>query len=149
MKNTAIIGSVLAVAVVVGIIVLPHRAAAPEAEVTVPDTTKQPAVVPASVTQRSPETPVKTPTLTPKTPSATTKYYTATEVSAHTSAASCWTSINGKVYDLTTWITRHPGGQTAIKQLCGTDGSDEFNGKHGGQPRPESELAGFYIGVLK
>lgn len=74
--------------------------------------------------------------------------FTATQVAAHASVASCYSSINGAVYDLTSWISQHPGGSAAIKGLCGKDGSAAFNGQHGGQSRPESELAGFKIGTL-
>ncbi len=91
------------------------------------------------------------PATTPVTesPTSTTNYYTKAEVATHASSQSCWSIVNGKVYDLTSWIGQHPGGQQAIKGLCGTDGSATFNGQHGGQPRPERELAGFIIGELK
>jgi cytochrome b involved in lipid metabolism len=74
--------------------------------------------------------------------------YSLADVAAHNSASSCWTAINGKVYDVTSWIGRHPGGRAAILSLCGTDGSAAFNGQHGGQARPEAELATFYIAPL-
>lgn len=77
-----------------------------------------------------------------------TKTYTTAQVAQHSSSSSCWTAINGKVYDVTAWISQHPGGQQAILSLCGKDGSAAFNGQHGGQARPASELASFYIGVL-
>jgi cytochrome b involved in lipid metabolism len=57
--------------------------------------------------------------------------------------------VNGWVYDLTSWISQHPGGQKAVLSICGKDGSDGFNGKHGWQPRPASELAWFKIGIAK
>ena len=66
----------------------------------------------------------------------------------HKDATSCWTAINGKVYDVTSWINQHPGGRDAILSLCGTDGSAAFNGQHGGQARPAQELATFNIGIL-
>lgn len=69
-------------------------------------------------------------------------------VTAHNSASGCWAAINGNVYDLTNWINQHPGGQGPILSLCGTDGSAAFNGKHGGQARPASELANFLLGPL-
>ncbi len=106
-------------------------------------------------TSSSGSTTQQTTTATPKasaqqgTVADTTKYYTAAEVALHTSTQSCWSIVNGKVYDLTSWISRHPGGSGAIKQMCGIDGSAGFNGQHGGQGRPEQELASFYIGVLK
>ncbi len=74
--------------------------------------------------------------------------YTAAEIAKHNDASSCWTSINGGVYDLTNWINQHPGGPDYILALCGTDGSAAFNNQHGGQGRPEAELATFKIGVL-
>ena len=74
--------------------------------------------------------------------------YSMVEVAKHSSASSCWAAINGKVYDLTSWINQHPGGPGPILSLCGTDGSVAFNGQHGGQRRPEQELTSFYIGNL-
>ena len=74
--------------------------------------------------------------------------YTMAEVGQHNSASSCWTAINGNVYDVTDWINRHPGGAQAILSLCGTNGTTAFNNQHGGQARPESELATFLIGSL-
>jgi cytochrome b involved in lipid metabolism len=74
--------------------------------------------------------------------------YTAAQVAEHSTAASCWTSINGSVYDVTTWIGKHPGGPDRILSLCGNDGSTAFNGQHTGQARPMNELASFKIGTL-
>ena len=71
------------------------------------------------------------------------------EVAAHADASSCWSAINGSVYNLTTWIGQHPGGQSAIKSLCGKDGSATFNNQHGGSAPQENRLASFKIGTLK
>ncbi len=76
------------------------------------------------------------------------KKYTAAQVAQHSTAKSCWTSINGKVYDLTSWIARHPGGSGAIMSVCGRDGSAAFNGQHRGQGRPAAMLQAFRIGKL-
>lgn len=75
--------------------------------------------------------------------------YTMADVAAHNTQQSCWTAINGSVYNVTSWISQHPGGRQAIISLCGKDGSSAFDGQHGGQARPEAELASFKIGVLK
>lgn len=72
----------------------------------------------------------------------------AAVVAEHNTRTSCWTSINGNVYDLTSWIPKHPGGEQAILQLCGIDGSEKFNRKHGGGQSQATILAGFKIGVL-
>ncbi len=85
---------------------------------------------------------------TTSTTGTTGKTYTLAQISTHRDASSCWTTINGGVYDVTTWINQHPGGPEAILSLCGKDGSDAFNGQHGGQARPASELATFKIGIL-
>jgi cytochrome b involved in lipid metabolism len=69
-----------------------------------------------------------------------------TDVAKHNSASSCWTVVNGSVYDVTSWINRHPGGAGAILSMCGTDASNAFDDQHGGQRRPEQELASFFIG---
>lgn len=73
---------------------------------------------------------------------------TAAVVAQHSSRSSCWSSINGSVYDLTSWIPKHPGGEQAILQLCGTDGSAKFNGQHGGDSSKQAILTGFKVGVL-
>jgi len=75
--------------------------------------------------------------------------YTSAEVAQHSEASSCWTTIEGKVYDLTGWIKQHPGGSRAILSLCGTDGTEAFTRQHGGKARPEQQLASFYIGVAQ
>ncbi len=75
--------------------------------------------------------------------------YTLAQVAIHKQKTDCWTTIDGGIYDLTQWISKHPGGAEAIISLCGIDGSDAFNGQHGGQRRPASELTGFKIGILK
>jgi cytochrome b involved in lipid metabolism len=73
---------------------------------------------------------------------------TMTEVKKHNKATDCYTAINGNVYNVTSWIDQHPGGADAIISLCGIDGSSAFDSQHGGQRRPESELASFKIGAL-
>jgi cytochrome b involved in lipid metabolism len=85
------------------------------------------------------------PTSTPTGPNG----YTLKDVQAHNTKADCWTAINGSVYNVTSWMSRHPGGEEAIISLCGIDGSSAFNEQHGSARRPNNELAGFKIGALK
>lgn len=85
----------------------------------------------------------------PSTPSPGATSYTLQQVAQHADVASCWTAINGQVYDLTSWIDKHPGGPDQILQLCGTDGSAAFNLKHAGDDRPSSELTAFRLGPLQ
>lgn len=74
--------------------------------------------------------------------------YTMERVKANNSASSCWTVISGNVYDLTRWIGSHPGGSGAIRSLCGTDGTAEFNSQHRGEGTPTARLAGYLLGPL-
>jgi cytochrome b involved in lipid metabolism len=75
--------------------------------------------------------------------------FTLAEVATRNTASNCWVAISGNVYDLTRWITQHPGGAGAITQLCGKDATSQFLGQHGGQSRPVSTLAGYLIGPLR
>jgi hypothetical protein len=95
-------------------------------------------------------TPEATPTaIASPTPEVTTASgYTMAKVKENNSATSCWSLINGNVYDLTKWINSHPGGASAIKGICGRDGSSNFNGRHGGQSNPAENLAGYLLGPL-
>lgn len=76
--------------------------------------------------------------------------YTAKQVAAHSTSQSCWTSIHGSVYDLTAWISQHPGGPERILSICGKDGTQAFETQHGsaGDTRPKQMLATFEIGTL-
>jgi cytochrome b involved in lipid metabolism len=87
-------------------------------------------------------TAVTTPgTVTPPPVTPPTTTYTLAQVQTHNVATNCWTAINGKVYNLTSFISSHPGGPAAITGLCGTDGTAAFTGKHGTQSNPTSVLA--------
>jgi cytochrome b involved in lipid metabolism len=54
---------------------------------------------------------------TPSTdaPATTAKSYTATEVAGHADSTSCWLILDNKVYDVTTFIPKHPGGEAILK----------------------------------
>ena len=75
--------------------------------------------------------------------------YTMAKVKENNSASSCWSAINGNVYNLTQWINSHPGRPAPILGLCGTDGTSSFNARHRGQASPTSILAGYLLGPLE
>lgn len=109
-----------------------------------------PLPAPMPVQPEASNTPAASPTPSP-TPSPTQTVdagYTMAKVKANNSSKSCWSVINGNVYDLTKWINSHPGGSSFILGMCGTDGTDAFTGRHGGQGRPTSTLAGYLLGPL-
>jgi uncharacterized membrane protein len=90
--------------------------------------------------------PSDSPTVAPTDPAPGT--LTAAEVSRHATPDDCWTIIDGGVYDMTSFIARHPGGSSKIAALCGLDGTAGFRGQHGSQSAPNSELEALKIGVL-
>jgi cytochrome b involved in lipid metabolism len=75
--------------------------------------------------------------------------YSMEEVKLHNSKVSCWSVIGGKVYDLTSWISKHPGGEGAILSICGKDGTYAFENQHGGQEKPAKILTQFEIGKIQ
>ena len=114
---------------------------------TRPAATPTPSSAPATPTV-SP-TPTASPKQTPTpTPSATQAGYTMADVKKANTRAKCWSAIDGNVYDLTAWISAHPGGASAITFLCGTDGSIAFKAQHENQSRPAMNLTKYLLGPL-
>ncbi|MGB4325337.1 MAG: cytochrome b5-like heme/steroid binding domain-containing protein [Candidatus Nanopelagicales bacterium] len=79
----------------------------------------------------------------------TTKTITIKKVKKNATAVSCWSVVNGKVYNLTGWINKHPGGASRIIAMCGKDATRAFTQQHMGNTRVATELAPFQIGILK
>ena len=84
----------------------------------------------------------------PPTPSASPAGYTMADVKKANTRAKCWSAIDGNVYDLTAWISAHPGGASAITFLCGIDGSNAFKAQHEGQGKPSLRLSQYLLGPL-
>lgn len=103
------------------------------------------ATTPKPVVQQPQQTPPQsTPGLTPPQ----VQGITLAQVALHNSRESCWSVINGNVYDLTSWIPNHPGGERKILRICGVDGSADYNGQHGNSKRTAAILVGFKLDVL-
>ena len=106
--------------------------------------TRSTAVAPVTtITPTSTSTPSMSPSVSP---AAAT--YTLAQVAMHKTATDCWTSVSGGVYNLTPFVNQHPGGVANIIKLCGIEGTSLFMAQHGGQGRPEAELASLKIGTL-
>ena len=94
-----------------------------------------------------------TPTVTPApivtpTPTVTKSSYTMADVRANATPTKCWSAIDGNVYDLTRWISSHPGGSSPIRFLCGIDGTNAFKAQHANQSNPMARLASYLLGPL-
>ncbi|KAA0064772.1 cytochrome b5 [Cucumis melo var. makuwa] len=73
--------------------------------------------------------------------------YSIQEVSQHSSSDDCWIIIDGKVYDLTSYLDEHPGGDDIIVTATGRDATDDF--EDAGHSKDARELMEkFYIGLL-
>jgi len=108
------------------------------------------AATPSPVTT---STPAVTPATTPKpdatpTPSVTQSGYTMADVRTNSTKSKCWTVIDKKVYDLTNWISAHPGREAPILFLCGKDGTNSFKAQHANESNPLARLASFLLGPL-
>jgi hypothetical protein len=68
----------------------------------------------------------------------------AEQLGQHNSEDNCWVVYKGKVYDLTLWLPKHPGGAKAISPYCGNLGfEDAFTKKHG------ATKASFFLQIAK
>lgn len=83
-------------------------------------------------------------------PQAANKSFTLGDVASHSDKNSCWLVIDGKIYDVTSFISSHPGGDILLG--CGKDATGMFNSRpndgtsHSSQAR--RILEGLQIGVL-
>lgn len=83
-----------------------------------------------------------------RTPAATIKKITKTELSAHASEFDCWTAYNGRVFDITSYIPYHPGGEQKLTKLAaGRDCTALFN-KYHAWVNMDSILGKCFIGML-
>ncbi len=171
MNNKIVISIVVLIAIAAGIyvVVQPQKSVVPEATqpdvpaVITPTTTPSTPTktVPAQTTTTAPKpvtapkAPVVAPTspapvtTTPATPVSTVKTATMAEVATHNNEASCWSVIDTSIYDLTEWISKHPGGSRNIIKICGIDGTAAFVREHGSSKKAAATLENYYYGEVK
>ncbi|XP_073052348.1 cytochrome B5-like protein [Primulina eburnea] len=75
------------------------------------------------------------------------KLYTKAEVSLHNKRTDCWIIIKEKVYDVTSYVEEHPGGD-AILTHAGDDSTEGFYGPQHAT-RVFDMIEDFYVGDLK
>lgn len=75
---------------------------------------------------------------------------TLSEVAKHSKSNNCWMVINGKVYDLSVYVS-HPGGSGYLS-FCGTEATTEYDTKGGKRSKhssyADSLLSNYLIGQL-
>ncbi|KAK7506272.1 hypothetical protein BaRGS_00002384 [Batillaria attramentaria] len=71
---------------------------------------------------------------------------TAEEVKRHNKPDDKWLLIDGKVYDITSFAKRHPGGAKVISHYAGEDATDAWVAFHGDKEFVSKHLKSIYIG---
>jgi len=67
------------------------------------------------------------------------------EIAKHSTADDCWVVIDGRVYDITTYLKEHPGGACPVLIKAGEDASIEYHNVHA---RDAHEIKEYYcIGI--
>ncbi|KAJ9692242.1 hypothetical protein PVL29_011352 [Vitis rotundifolia] len=79
--------------------------------------------------------------------SKVSKTYTKAEISLHNKNTDCWIIIKDKVYDVTSYVEEHPGGD-AILAHAGDDSTEGFFGPQHAT-RVFDMIDDFYIGDLE
>ncbi len=71
--------------------------------------------------------------------------FSASDVAVHNQKSDCWFIIDNNVYNVTDFISQHPGGEF-IAKFCGKDATAAFRGQHDNSQ--DAVLAKFLIGSL-
>jgi len=74
--------------------------------------------------------------------------FTYTEVATHRNQNDYYMVIHEKIYDVSTFINDHPGGEEVLKDVAGGDATEAFEDV-GHSPDALSILATLRIGLLK
>ncbi|CAI9153619.1 unnamed protein product [Rangifer tarandus platyrhynchus] len=69
--------------------------------------------------------------------------YTWQEIQRHSHETDQWLVINRKVYDVTGWADRHPGGRQVLNHYAGEDATDVFRAMH-----PDPDIVRLYLKPL-
>lgn len=74
--------------------------------------------------------------------------YTEEEVAEHNTKDDLWLIIHGGVYNVSSYLNEHPGGELVLLQNGGMDATDEFE-DNGHSEDARKLMADFKIGELK
>uniref|UniRef100_A0ABK0LA38 Cytochrome b5 type B n=1 Tax=Rattus norvegicus TaxID=10116 RepID=A0ABK0LA38_RAT len=72
-------------------------------------------------------------------------YYRLEEVAKRNTAEETWMVIHGRVYDITRFLSEHPGGEEVLLEQAGADATESFEDV-GHSPDAREMLKQYYIG---
>lgn len=72
---------------------------------------------------------------------------TLEDVGKHNTAEDLWIILDGKVYDVTKWKTKHPGGELIFMGVAGQDASVAYGSFHN-QSISDKYLKSFEVGFI-
>ncbi|KAE8681374.1 Cytochrome b5 [Hibiscus syriacus] len=75
------------------------------------------------------------------------KTHSFEEVANHNKIKDCWLIISGKVYDVTPFVEKHPGGAEVLLSATGKDGTNDFE-EIGHSDEAREMMEKYYIGVI-
>lgn len=75
------------------------------------------------------------------------KYYTLEDIRVHNMSNDTWLIIHDKVYDITSFLEEHPGGEEVLLEQAGADATESFEDV-GHSSDAREMLTQYYIGEL-
>eukprot|EP01113_Clastostelium_recurvatum_P034071 TRINITY_DN457_c0_g1_i2.p1 TRINITY_DN457_c0_g1~~TRINITY_DN457_c0_g1_i2.p1 ORF type:complete len:498 (-),score=105.60 TRINITY_DN457_c0_g1_i2:129-1622(-) len=73
------------------------------------------------------------------------KSVTWKELATHNTKDDCWVAVDGKVYNVTSWLPKHPGGDDLVLMSAGRDITNLFESYHPLSDLPCQVLKKFYV----
>ena len=77
------------------------------------------------------------------------KDYTIEEISKHNTKEDCYSVVEWKVYNFTTYFWKHPWWDDTILKMCWIDGTKDFQMIHSHSEKAKNDLELFLIWNLK
>ncbi|MEM2146269.1 MAG: cytochrome b5-like heme/steroid binding domain-containing protein [Candidatus Jordarchaeaceae archaeon] len=63
------------------------------------------------------------------------------ELSSHNTPTDCWIMVSDKIYNITSYFGKHPGGDAIMAKYCGKDATVAYNTKEKTPGKPHSAKA--------